>query len=142
MFVVNSVALSAGLPLRAGAHGPDHALAVLVEGLDFKLARLLESAPPQGNEAAWVALVDDILLLADNLGFPSRQPVTAHHREDVYMIVLEGVGFIYGYDLDRILGRLLYTLDRENAAPAAEVMVVLDQNISTTLTSLIPPSIP
>jgi len=128
--------MAGGLPLREGGLAPDRGLVALRQTLDFRLAHLAG-----GSDAAWAAMVDDTLLLARRLGFPSDALVTAQRHPGIYVILLQGELMISGADPDRVLGRLLYTLAHdENVAPpssrGALALSILDQPMSTTLTAL------
>jgi hypothetical protein len=132
-------AAAAGLPLRASAPAHDRALAGLSENLDFKLRRFDKNVQPEGL-AAWSAMVDETLLIAQRLGCAPATPATAQRIGQTYAVVLEGDSVVAGSDPDQVLGRLLFML--AHAAPpegetrTAAALSILDQPLSATLAAL------
>ena len=126
-----------GLPMRPGiATESPHAraLTALSAGLTFKLARM------DGRAGGWRAAVEDVLLIARELGFPAETTVTPQLLGEAFVVMIDGEGYIAGLDPDRVLGRLLYTLAHPASAEvlrrSAAGLAILDQPLSATLATL------
>ncbi len=139
MLLATAPAVAGGLPMRP-TEAKDPALAMLAEGLDFKLARL-----DGGPIGAWAAAVEEVLLVARRLGFPAESGVTAERVDDSFVVLWDDEGYIAGADPDAVLGRLLYQLAHAGQTPAwqrpAAALAILDQPLSATLAAL-PSSVP
>jgi hypothetical protein len=134
---VSGAVAAAGLPLRPGlAPESRHAQALtgLADGLVFKLAYLDVGA------SNWAAAVEDVLLIARELGFPAQSAVTAQRLNGSFVVLIDGEGYVAGNEPDRVLGRLLYMLAHPTLGEAAQLpaaaLAILDQPLSATLVAL------
>jgi len=136
---IPGAAFAGGLPLRASpAPGPDRALTGLADGIDFKLTRAATAPLP-----AWVAMVEETVMVAKRLGWSADTVVTAQRLGDAYAVVLEGESYVAGADPDQVLGRLLYVLAHDHQMqPTSAMLAILDQPLSATLAALPPVSTP